>query len=281
MKKKKKKKIAPNSITQTAQLLQKLSLRLATEFAYRLFVTPTNYELPEREEKMESEAVCKYIKIPKIRKKIRVLEYGKSDKKILLVHGWSGRSTQFSSIADELLKKGFMTISFDAPAHGKSDGKKAHLAMFIECILELEKTYGKFEVAIGHSLGGMAIMNSVKKGLQTEKAVIIGSGDVLSDIFEGFVTLLEFDPIITEKLITKFEDKHGILSDYDVYKAAKTADIPVFVIHDRQDKEVPVSCAEHIHKHLPNGKLLLTEKLGHRRILRDKKVIEQIVEFIV
>jgi alpha-beta hydrolase superfamily lysophospholipase len=44
-------------------------------------------------------------------------------KKILLVHGWSGRGTQLFKIADELLKQGYSTISFDAPAHGKSPGK--------------------------------------------------------------------------------------------------------------------------------------------------------------
>ncbi|MFA5556458.1 MAG: alpha/beta hydrolase [Flavobacteriaceae bacterium] len=270
----------PNSAIQIGPFLQNISLKLTTDFAYKLFVTPTKHKLPEREEKMESEAACKYIKISKIRKKIRVLEYGKSEKKILLVHGWSGRSTQLSNIAEALLKEGYMTISFDAPAHGKSDGKKAHMAMFIECIMELEKIYGKFEVAIGHSLGGMAVMNSVKRGLQTEKAVIIGSGDVLSDIFEGFVKLLGLKPIIAKKLITKFENKHGKLSDYNIHEVAKTINIPIFVIHDTHDQEVPSTCATHIHKHLPNGKLLLTEKLGHRRILRDKKVIEQIIEFI-
>lgn len=270
----------PNSAIQICSFLQNISLKLTTDFAYKLFVTPTKHKLPEREEKMESEAACKYIKISKIRKKIRVLEYGKSEKKILLVHGWSGRSTQLSNIAEALLKEGYMTISFDAPAHGKSDGKKAHMAMFIECIMELEKIYGKFEVAIGHSLGGMAVMNSVKRGLQTEKAVIIGSGDVLSDIFEGFVKLLGLKPIIAKKLITKFENKHGKLSDYNIHEVAKTINIPIFVIHDTHDQEVPSTCATHIHKHLPNGKLLLTEKLGHRRILRDKKVIEQIIEFI-
>ncbi|GAW89223.1 hypothetical protein FPS14_contig00017-0031 [Flavobacterium psychrophilum] len=37
---------------------------------------------------------------------------------------------------------------------------------FIASILELEKLYGPFEFAIGHSLGGMALLNSVKQGLQ-------------------------------------------------------------------------------------------------------------------
>lgn len=270
----------PNSAIQIGQFLQRISLKLTTDFAYKLFITPLKHPRPEREEKMESETVQKYIYIPNIDKKIRVLEYGKSDKKVLLVHGWSGRSTQLSTIAEALLKQGYMTISFDAPAHGKSDGKRAHMIMFIECILKLEQLYGKFEVAIGHSLGGMSVMNSIKKGFQPDKAVIIGSGDILSEIFKSFVSLLKLNPIIAKQLIEKFETKHGKLSDYDVHHVAQSVNIPVFVIHDTQDQEVPCACAVNIYKHLPNGKLLLTEGLGHRRILRDDNVIRQIMDFI-
>jgi esterase/lipase len=51
-----------------------------------------------------------------------VYQYGQSDKKVLLVHGWSGRGTQLVKIADALLKSGYSTISFDAlESHLKSD----------------------------------------------------------------------------------------------------------------------------------------------------------------
>lgn len=40
-----------------------------------------------------------------------------------MVHGWSGRGTQMSKIAEALVEQGYRIISFDAPAHGKADGK--------------------------------------------------------------------------------------------------------------------------------------------------------------
>jgi hypothetical protein len=61
--------------------------------------------------------------IPTINKSVVVYQYG-SDKKVLLVHGWSGRGTQLVKIADALLKSGCSTISFDAlhmESHLKSD----------------------------------------------------------------------------------------------------------------------------------------------------------------
>lgn len=271
----------PKSIIKTARFLEAFSSKLATDFAYKLFVTPINHKAPKREEPMEKEALQRFIDIPKIKRKIRVFEYGKSDKKVLLVHGWSGRGTQLVSIADALIKEGCMTISFDAPAHGKSEGKISHMLMFIESILELQKIYGKFELVIGHSLGGMSVMNAIKRGLIVDKAVLIGSGDIVYDIFSGFVESLQLKPNIVAKLGAKFEKKLGdTLTDYDVYDAAKNIHIPVFVIHDTQDKDVPVQCAENIYKHLPNGKLLITEGLGHRKILGDKKVISEIIQFL-
>lgn len=270
----------PKKIIQTAKLLESLSPNLATSFAYKLFITPINHKAPKREEEMEKGSIQKYIDIPSIKKKIRVFEYGKSDKKALLVHGWSGRGTQLVSIANALRKNGYMTISFDAPAHGKSEGKISHMLMFIECIFELQKIYGKFDVAIGHSLGGMSVMNAIKRGLVTDKAITIGSGDVVSDIFEGFVESLQLKQSISVKLKSKFESRlKNTISEFDVFQAAQNILIPVLIIHDTQDKDVPVHCAQHIYDNLKDGKLLITEGLGHRKILGDSKVINQIIDF--
>ena len=55
---------------------------------------------------------------------------------------------------------------------------------------------------------------------------------------------------------------------------------PVLIIHDKDDDDVSVEAAYQIKKALKNSELLITEGLGHRRILGDKKVISKIVEFL-
>jgi len=270
----------PKIIIKTAKFMEAISSKLAVSFAYKLFITPINHKIPKREKHIEENSEQRFVDIPTIQKKIRVLEYGKSVKKVLLVHGWSGRGTQLVSIADAFIKKGYQIISFDAPAHGKSEGKTSHMILFIECILELERIYGKFEIAVGHSLGGMSIINAIKRNFKPEKVITIGSADVVFDIFEGFIENLQLKKHILFKLKKKFEKKfNSKLSDFDVFRNAKDVYIPVFVIHDRQDTNVPYSCAEHIFENLPNGKLLITEGLGHRKILGDTDVICQILEF--
>ena len=271
----------PKAILLTAKFLQAVSPSLTTKFAAKLFTTPIRHKLPKRELHMERDSIQKSIVIPEIQKEIVVYEYGKSDKKVLLVHGWSGRGTQLVKIADELLKMGYMTISFDAPAHGKSKGNSSIMIEFIASILEIEKQYGPFEFAIGHSLGGMSVLNAIKQNLQVKKAVIIGSGDIIQDIIDDFIHKLQLRPEFGIKLRDHFEAKFGgKMDDYSAYKAAEKTEVPVFVIHDKDDDDVSVKAAYNIQKHLKQSEIMITEGLGHRKILGDETVIQKIREFI-
>lgn len=271
----------PKIILQTSKLISLISPKLTTLFAAKLFTMPTKHKIPKREMDMDFKSVQKLIDIPRINKKIILYNYGKSEKKIFLAHGWSGRGTQLFKIADELVKAGYSTISFDAPAHGKSPGNTTIISDFVETILEIDRQYGPFEAAVGHSLGGMSLLNSVKKGLKIQRLVVIGSGDIIQDILDDFVKKLELKPSISERLRLHFENKFGEdMDDYSAYKSAMEIAIPVLVIHDKNDTEVTFEAGIHIHKHLKKGELFLTEGLGHRKILGNQIVIEKVVQFI-
>lgn len=271
----------PKTILYTAKVLETLSPKLATRFAIKLFTTPIRHKLPKREIEMDANSKQQLLKIHAIDKEIMLYQYGFGEKKILLVHGWSGRGTQLVKIADELLKLGYSIISFDAPGHGKAPGKTSNMTEFIAAALQIEKDFGPFEYAIGHSLGGMTVMNSIKKGLKVKKAVIIGSGDVVQDIMDDFVLKLGLQPNISTQMRIAFENKLGeTMNSYSAYIAAKDVSIPVLVIHDENDDDVPVAAAHHIYKYLSNGQIMITKELGHRKILGDNKVIKKIVAFI-
>lgn len=271
----------PNIILHGSKLISVFSPKLVTLFAAKLFTSPIKHKIPKRELEMDSKSTQTLIEIPKINKKVVLYQYGESSKKILLVHGWSGRGTQLFKIADELVKTGYSTISFDAPAHGKSPGKTTIMSEFIETILEIEKQFGPFEAAVGHSLGGMSLLNSVKKGFQINNLTIIGSGDIVQDILNDFVAKLKLKPEIGERLRIHFEKKYQLEMDsFSGYKSAMEIDIPVLVMHDKKDLDVPVTAGINIHKHLKNGKLFLTEGLGHRKILGNTIVIEKVTQFI-
>ena len=271
----------PKPIIVTAKFLQAISPKLATLFAAKLFTTPIKHTIPKRELQIDKNSTQLKIIIPAIKKEIVVYQYGEGKKKVLLVHGWSGRATQLVKIADELLQMGYQIISFDAPAHGKSQGKTTLMPEFIASILELEKQFGPFEFAIGHSLGGMSILNAIKQNLKVKKAVIIGSGDIIQDIIDDFVKQLQLKPNIAPLLKEHFEKKYGEkMESFSSHLAAKEVKIPILIFHDKNDEDVDVKAAYNIDKNLLNSELVITEGLGHRKILGNEIVINKIKEFL-
>jgi pimeloyl-ACP methyl ester carboxylesterase len=270
----------PKSILLIGKVLQFISPKLATNYVLRLFMTPFRFPRPKREKIMFENAKSNFLQVPTLKKNIKVFHFGQSRKKVLLVHGWAGRGTQLYKIADALIENGYMTISFDATGHGDSEGKTSAMPEFIASIFEIEKQYGPFDFAIGHSLGGMAVLKAVKEGLKVKSIAILGSGNSITAICYQFVNRLGLKEKVGTFLKDKLDDRLGEDSEVlSAYVSAQSVDIPTLVIHDTNDTDVPVKCATDIHKNLSNGELFITEGLGHRRILINKQVIDKILIF--
>lgn len=274
----------PKAILFVARRLEAMSTKLTTKFAVKLFVTPIKHKIPKRELNFLNQCSTKSVIVPTINKEIIVYEAEPQkpiNKKALLVHGWSGRGTQLFKIAENLLEQGYHICSFDAPAHGKAKGKKTLMPEFIASIEHLSKSYNNFDIMIGHSLGGMSIMNAVGNGVLTKKIITIGAGDKIEDIVSDFVNKLEMSPKMIQKIQDYFHKKyHAPMSIYDVYTKAQNIDTPTLIIHDNHDEDVSVDCAHHIHKHHKNSQLMITNHLGHRKILGNQEVIATISKFI-
>ncbi|WP_430613477.1 alpha/beta hydrolase [Flavobacterium sp. JP2137] len=272
----------PTPIKLVGKTLAFFSSNWAAYFAMNLFTTPLKFKAPKREAEMDKKSDKTRERLPKVKKDIIAYHYGApKKKKALLVHGWNGRGTQLVTIANMLLESDYTVVSFDATGHGRSPKNKSNMTEFIEACFVLQQQYGPFDLIVGHSLGGMATINAIKEGLQVKKAVIIGSGDVVQDIIKDFVKQLELKPQIALLMKQRFEDHFKqTMESFCVHQAAEQVDLPVLVIHDENDRDVPVSAAHNIYEHLKKGELFITKKLGHRKILGDKTVIQRIYTFI-
>lgn len=237
--------------------------------------------MPRREVAFDAKSRKQRVLINALGQTIQLYTLDGGPKKVLLVHGWAGRGTQMFKFAEALFAAGFTVISFDAPAHGRSTGKRTLMPEFIASILQLEKEFGPFDYAIGHSLGGMSLLNAVSRGLKLKKLVAIGSGDVIQDIIDEFVVQLELKKEIGRIMTAEFEKKSSeTMHSYSSFVAAQNIRIPVLIVHDQNDREVLVSRAHHISKYLTNGTLLITTGLGHRKILASADIIEKVLAFI-
>lgn len=273
--------LLPSYILYTGKFLNAVSPYAATRFAARLFLRPFRYKLPNREQEMDRNSRQERIRVPSINREVVVYHYGDSPRKVLLVHGWSGRGTQLGIMAKLLKENGYGIISFDAPGHGKAPGKISMMPFFTEAALHLEKLHGPFEAVIGHSLGGMASLKAVKEGLQTQKLVIIGTANSITHITKDFTKNLNLDPEIADRMKRYLDKKFR--QDLDVFSGAVSASevkVPTLVIHDSDDVDVPVESAYEIASALENSELLVTQGLGHRRILGHQEVLEKIAKFL-
>jgi hypothetical protein len=103
----------------------------------------------------------------------------------------------------------------------------------------------------------------------------------VEDVIRNFIKNIHLSNKVANKMIQYIEKR----TQLDIKQIAsaefiKNTALPGLVIHDQHDNEVPVSCADEIYNSFDNGTLYISKNLGHRRILRDSRIIEKIVNFI-
>ncbi len=262
--------------------LERISPHLAMRAAAYVFSKPLKFKVPDKEKQALKGCKQKTKQIERIDTRIATFTWENSGEKVLLAHGWSGRGMQLYYIAESLHKEGFHVVTYDAPAHGKSEGKRTNMLQMVETISHLDKAENGFDYFIGHSFGAMAIFNYCKTNMnRAKKIVTIGAADNMHTIFTDFITSIGLSKKTLEQMIAYFEKKYNVIvDDFSPYVAVQKIHVPTLLIHDEEDYDVSVNCADTIAKYHPNAKVIKTKGLGHRRILRNNGVMQDIKSFI-
>lgn len=206
---------------------------------------------------------------------------GSTSKRALLVHGWEGRATQMSPVVPVLLSKGYEVIGIDMPAHGKSAGRVTHGIGFAEAILKAEKKLGKINLLVTHSMGGIASTMAIHKGMQVDAFVMISSPARMDWVMQRMAKDFGLTKKTTHLLVEYMSEFVGIhASAFDNQAFLTDYQKPLLIIHDHNDREVPISDAERLASGRENTQTVFTNGLGHRRILQNDDVLEQIGSFI-
>ncbi len=268
----------PPAIKFTARNLEKISPKLALRFGMALFYKPIKFPRPRREEDIYESAVKSFFQHKG--RNIRSYEWKRSEKKVLLVHGWSGRGTQMNKIIEEFLEKNISVYSFDAPAHGDSEGKNTHMFEFADSIKEMEKIFGNFDLIIGHSMGGVATLNAINRGVKVPKVALIGTPNLIKNVISDFCMNLNFSDKMILHIVDYIENRYNesVYSGSSEY-LGNIIDIPILVIHDEDDVDVQYSEALGIENKVIKSELFTTKGLGHRLVLANDKVVEKLIDF--
>lgn len=200
---------------------------------------------------------------------------------ILLVHGWNGRATQLGAFVAPLVGRGYRVVAFDAIGHGESQGNHLSLPELASCIADAVNELGGIYGLIAHSLGGAATTLALSQGLQTERAVFISPPSDPREFLRIFSSALGISNAVRDGVKARVERRLGIkMEDMQATVHAPSMQIPALVIHDHDDKEVPVQVGRSIADAWPGAELIVTRGLGHQRILSDEAVKNVAVSFI-
>lgn len=201
---------------------------------------------------------------------------------VLLVHGWSGRAAQFCDFVGPLVRAGYRVLAFDAPAHGRSGGKATHLPAISDAILAVAAEHGPVHAVIAHSFGVAGALRAVHRGLRTSRFVAIGAPATFDRLFAIYCARLGLRPAAAGGLRRLIEVRFGaeVWSRFAPVEMARGLNLPALVVHDAGDREIPSADAITLADAWPGARRLLTDGLGHTRLLSDAAVIRQVTAFI-
>lgn len=208
------------------------------------------------------------------------LRWGETGPRVLALHGWQGRASQFRHLAADLVPAGFQLIAVDGPAHGRSPGREANPSMMADALLEVAVETGPLHAVIGHSMGGAAALYAAAQGLPAERAVVLGAPAAVSDVLRRISRGLGL-PAPAERVFHRaMERRNGVPNEMlDIERLASSLSQSVLVVHDREDRAVPFADGQRIAE-ATGGSMLATQGLGHLGVLRDAMVAQRIRRYL-
>ena len=253
--------------------------KLAAKIAFKMFATPVRVPRPESEMQMFHLSKQYFLK-----NGIAAFEWGEaSSPLVLLIHGWNGRGTQISAFAKSLVEKNFRVVALDGPGHGNSPGQITTPTHYAQFIIDAQKELAPAgaHAVIAHSFGGGCSVLAATRGLNVKGLVLVASPAFYEKVVAFFgknFGLNKSSQAAFEELITKAANMQP--QELNVGKIGATLKIPGLIVHDVDDNAVTFMSAEAIVSAWPEARLIKTEGLGHRRILKDQKVIAEVADFI-
>lgn len=266
-------------------LAQRFAPTLAGRLAFQLFSTPLPLKWRGRSAAVTKAAAGPWaaehwelmgLRLCTWRHQGRLADAGRP--RVLLVHGWAGSAHQMRPLAEQLWNAGYEPLALDMPAHGHSQGWQTHMPQFVQALHAAAQRYGPLHAIVAHSLGAVAAGHAVASGLAAAKLVMIACSAPPRQVLSWFGATFGLGPAGLAALQARLERLGGVrLEAFEPAWLGARLTLPLLLVHDEQDRAAPLAHAQALQRALPAGRLLLTQGLGHRRILADAGVAAAVI----
>lgn len=262
----------------------------AVRTASRLFITPPRFAHTPAELAFLSNGRRHDIDSPVGR--LAAWQFGDAGSPAIIAsHGWGGRGAQFRTFVPALTEAGFQVWLFDHVGHGLSDGKQASLVDFASGVSAVHRHIAQQGLVVhglmSHSLGSAGVATALRGFARTapisaQRVVMIAPPSSLMRYSHFFARYIGIPERIREAMQWRFEQRYGVKWDeFEMPRAVSGLNAAALVIHDADDRDVSPESGLMVARSWPDARLVRTRGLGHRRILKDRTVVQDTVDFML
>lgn len=274
-------------------LIERLNPDLAAELGFRLFCTPPEAAVPlasaepvlaaaeRRRVQVDAEVVQLY------RWSVKHRGPQRQKQQIFLIHGWGTAVRDLHAIVGKLLLAGFDVVAFDLPAHGLSSGSHTTLSDCLRALQVVHRAAGPAYALVGHGFGGAvaALATVPESHLATisgvERLVLIGAPDRFSAVLDRFGKKLALSEPALERLkVRAGHSLGGPVECFSTGSAVWAAQLPVLVMHDQSDPDVPHEDGRAVAAVIEQGIFISTDEGQRSTMLQSARVAREVVNFL-
>lgn len=258
--------------------VDRLSPRLGARAAAHVFLSPRKAGLPEREREWLHTARPETFRAGRFR--LSGHRWNSSGDPVLLVHGWEGRGSQLGGLAQTLASSGFQPITVDLPAHGSSAGARTNLVEIAEAIGAMVDRLGGVAGIVAHSFGAAGTTVALREPLEVSRLAYLAPSEDFEHFPRVFSRWLGLPHDLSERMRGSVERRLGIsMAELRGRLLAPRMRAPLLVVHDHDDTDVPWQDGKAYTEAWPGARMMTTNGLGHRRILREPSVLSAVADF--
>ena len=258
--------------------------RISVKLASQLFSSPFYRAKHRRSDELLESAERSFLKVDG--NNIRIYKWGSSDRKVLLLHGWQSRGTALRGFVPGLIEKGFEVIALDAPAHGESDGKACSVRLYAEAVEAVVAKYPEISSVISHSIGSVTWMyysSFINPAFKLERLIMMAAPDSFENIVNNAIRMFGLSGKLKNLFMEEVFDHFNITDAEDFSLSGKLGQVninEVYVIHDEEDRLIPMRRATYIIEHISQSHLYITKGFGHFRLVKNPVVMQKVLDLV-
>lgn len=187
---------------------------------------------------------------------------------VLLLHGWESSTARWAALFEPLHKAGYNIYALDAPAHGKSGGKKFTVFSYCQVLNAYFERIGfAQDYWIGHSGGGMAAIYYCAQpeyAFRPEQIVSMAVPEKLENFIDKFCAIIGANERVKYGIGHRFrKNLNHTVDDINFTEFVKKVSVPGLIVHDEEDDVAPIEGAYKMHANWHGSELATTHGGGH------------------